>query len=203
MLERFISGLREANVPEFSDLEKYTVQCIQIFASLSDFLRNSERFPNRDINKVVNEMRFLMARKRIPLITGNRDIDELVFGLKGKEGKMTPVIFVPEDYPGKVRRDPFWQFGMIAIKASLIKDFFSGMIPNPPETSKEVTLLAEAFCAETLLTLKRMIEEEGIRWQPSKAEREVFKAYPKGLKSLPSGLYQPDLIIFSPDPPTA
>jgi len=201
MLERFISGLREAKVPDFSDLTEYTAQCIFTFASLSNFLGDPERFPNRDINRIVKEMRFLMARRGIPLVTSSWDIDELSFAIAERRGRKMPILIAPEDYLAKVKSDPIWQLGMVAAKAVLIKDFFSGMIPDPSETSNEVRLLTGAFCAETLLTLKKMAVEEGIERQPSEIEKQVLEAYPEGLKSLPPGLYQPNLVTFSSDTP--
>ncbi len=90
---------------------------------------------------------------------------------------------------------------MVAAKAVLIKDFFSGMIPDPSETSNEVRLLTGAFCAETLLTLKKMAGEERIERQPGEMERQVLETYPEGLKSLPPGLYQPNLLTFSSGTP--
>ena len=201
MLERFINGLRNVKVPDCSDLAEYIVQCTLTFASLSNFLGDPERFPNKDINKVVKEMRFLMARKGIPLVAGNWDFAELSFAMIERQGRNLPILIAPKDYVAKVKKDPIWQLGMVASKAVLIKDFFSGMIPDPSETSSEVRLLTGAFCAETLLTLNKMAGEEGIEWQPSEIGRQVLEAYPEGLKSLPPGLYQPNLVTFSSDTP--
>jgi len=201
MLERFINGLREAKVPDCSDLTEYTTQCVLTFAFLSNFLGDSERFPNKDINKVVKEMRFLMSTRGIPLVVGSWNVDELSFAIMERRGRMVPFLIPPKDYLAKVKRDPIWQLGVIASKAVFIKDFFSGMIPDPSETSSEVRLLTGAFCAETLLTLKKMAGEEGIEWQPSESERQILEAYPEGLKSLPLGLYQPNLVTFSSDTP--
>ena len=201
MLERFINGLREAKVPDCSDLTEYTAQCVLTFAFLSNFLGDPEKFPNKDINKVVKEMKFLMAKGRIPLVTGSWDVDELSFGMVERRGRSMPILLIPKNYLAKVKDDPVWQLGIVAAKAVLIKDFFSGMIPDPSETSSEVRLLTGAFCAETLLTLKKMAGEEGIEWQPSETGRQVLEAYPEGLKSLPLGLYQPNLVTFSSDTP--
>jgi len=201
MLERFITGLREAGESDSSDLAEYTVQCMLAFASLSDFLKDPQRFPNKDINRVVEQMRNLMARKKIPLVTGNWDVPELSFAMAERQGRKMPILITPKDYLAKVKSDPIWQLGMISAKAALIKDYFSGMIPDPVGTSNEVRFLTGAFCAETLLTLKKMAGEEGIKRQPSDIERHVLAAYPKGLKSLPFGLYQPDLVIFSSSTP--
>lgn len=197
MLERFINGLRKADVPDFSDLTEYTVHCLSIFASLSDFLGDPERFPNKDVNRVVREMRFLMATRRIPLLTGSFSVAELSFAMAERQGMKMPILIAPKDYLTKVKIDPIWQLEMIVAKAVLIRDFFSGMIPDPSEKSSEAGLLTGAFCAETLLTLKKMAEEEQVEWQPSEIEKQILAAYPKGLKSLPPGLYQPNLVTLS------
>lgn len=196
MLERFINGLREAKVPESSDLTEYTVQCMTAFASLSDFLKDPEKFPNKEVNRIVRGMRFLMSTRRIPLIAGSWDVPELNFASAERQGRETPILIAPKDYLDKVKDDPIWQLGVIAAGAVLIKEFFLGMIPDPSETSKDVRLLTGAFCAETLLTLQKMAKEEGIEWQPGKKTRRVLNTYPKGLKGLPPGLYQPDLVPF-------
>lgn len=201
MLERFINGLREAKVPDCSDLTEYTAQCVLTFAFLSNFLGDPEKFPNKDINKVVKEMRFLMATRGIPLVTGHWDFAELSFAMAEIRGRSMPILLIPKNYLAKVKRDPIWELGVIASKAVFIKDFFSGMIPDPSETSNEVKLLTGAFCAETLLTLKKMAGEEGIEWQPGETGRQVLEAYPEGLKSLPPDLYQPNLVTFSSDTP--
>ncbi len=106
MLERFIKGLREAEVPDSSDLTEYTARCVLTFASLSNFLGDPERFPNRDINRVVKEMRFLMATRGIPLVTGHWDFAELSFAMAERQGRKMPILIAPKDYLAKVKKDP-------------------------------------------------------------------------------------------------
>lgn len=200
MTERITIGLRVNGIPEFSEQMEFAVRCQLIFNSMLDFLLDPRSFPNRDINRVAEQMKDLLVREKIQMVAG-WDVPELSFAMAERQGVKMPVLLFPQDYPAMVQGDLVWQLGRVATIESLVRDYYAGMIPDLSHTNQEVRLLTGAICAETILTLNEMAGKEGVERQPCEMEKRVLQTFPAGLKSLPPGLYQTDQVIFSSDTP--
>lgn len=183
MFKEFLNDKRN-NLPESKDLDfrRYVETITRTFDELVDFLRDPERFPNREINDATSLMWNLIGNKDIPVVLDQWGVTSLVFMVVGDEVQRYPVFIMPVDFIDQVRENPTVQLGGVAYMASQARDYYSGALN--PTNSKIVNRRARAFEAEALLTIKKMALEEGVTIEWDNEQRSVLAESPLGLKSL-------------------
>ena len=187
MLKEFIDGQRASTPP--SNLNEYVQRMVSVFDSCVDFLRDNQRFPNREINQVVTLMWRLIANKEIPVALDQWGFPAMTFAVLGKDIEQIPIFIMPGDFITQVSEDPVFQLGLIAYMASQARDFYTGRITS--RSSDKVNRRARGYEAEALLTLQEMAREEGVDLNFHDFQLEILTENPQGLTSLPKGyVYQ-------------
>lgn len=169
--------------PEFVD------KSVETFDVLVDFLRDSERFPNTEVNELVTLTWRLIGNRRTPVTLDQWGVKSLSFVAYKEESSQKAMFIMPTDFIDLVREDPVMQMGAVVFNASQGRDFYTGRLIS--DGSQIVNRRARAFEAETLHTLSRMAKGEGVtlRWNPYQSG--VLNEFPQGLRDLPNRLNYP------------
>lgn len=205
-LRRELSSLFTTAFLERPEYQKH-VQC---FNALVDFLRNREKLPDPDINRLTTLLWRLVGSKIVPTaaIPDNDNIRSLSFIVQKISPKNIPVlkqqgypencflefielgsytgcIILPDNFPELFNEDPAMQMGAVVFIASQVRDYITGrlMTENPPLWKER----AYAYEAQLISDLLKMAQEQGKVFQPNDYQQEILRAYPKGLASLPGG----------------
>lgn len=186
MLKEFLQQHKDIPRHDILETKEYMKRTIDEFDGLVDFLRDPERFPNREINDAVTLMWRLIGNKDIPIALDQWGFPALSFAVLGDEIKRTPIFIMPVNFIDQVREDTVMQIGMVAYMASQARDYYSGALK--PTTSNIVNRRARAFEAEALLTLEKMALEEGETLNWNEWQRDILSESPQGLASLSPGL---------------
>lgn len=180
-------GTPRADTLRFPEFVEHSVRTFDAFV---DFLRDPKRFPNREVNNLVTLNWHLIGNKDIPLVLDQWGVPSLSFTVLGKGSEKKPFFIMPTNFIDLARDDPAMQLGAVAFISSQGKDYHTGALER--DGSRIVNLRAQAYEAETLLTLQEMAVHErvSLNWNPY--QRSVLSRYPNGLKDLPQHLqYQP------------
>lgn len=170
---------------------------VSAFDGCVDFLRDPKYFPNAEINKSATLMWRLVGNKQIPATLDQWGLPTVAFTVLAKGNEQFPLLILPKDFPKQVHEDPIFQLGIIGYMSSQCRDFYCGKITAA--SRQEVNGRAQAFEAETLLTIQRMAALEGITFQLLSIQREYLSKFPQGLASLPSAMHY-STPEFSPPP---
>lgn len=192
MLKEFIA--EQQSLPQTKDLsiEDFLRLTTMAFDTGVDFLRDANKFRNRQINDLVTLLWRLVGNKVTPIVLDQWGVPSLSFlaienGAKG----MTPLIIIPTNYLDQVRQDPINQLGGITFMASQCRDFISGVLNK--HNSDSVNKRSMGYEAETLLTVQTMAKAEKVPFVWSAYQKTVLADYPLGLKSLPHGMIYPTM----------
>lgn len=171
-------------------VQEYIKQTTTAFDECVDFLRDPEKFPNREINQITGLMWNIIGNKDIPMtldVTGR--IPAFVFMVVGKGEEVKPLYILPRNFLLSVDLETAQQLGVISYMASQGRDFYLNKVQVG--NSGQINTRAQGYEAEALLTLQKMAENEGIKieWYP--LQQEILGRFPQGLKSLPLGLAYP------------
>ncbi len=187
MLKEFLAQYRYIPKPNIlKDRENISLQ-ISIFSDLINFLSDSERFPNREINDVMTLMWGLIAdRHTFITIDQGRRFPSISFATLGDALVKSPTVIIPVNFIDRVKDDTIMQLGSITYVASQARDYYSGELNMKDRDT--ANRRAMAFEAETFLTLAKMASEEGevIKW--NERQEVILSEYPRGLASLPQSL---------------
>lgn len=186
MLRGFIE---QQHYPQPENVHEYLGTIVTAFDRCVDFLRNPHSFPNTEINKVAALMWRLIETKQIPTVLDQWDLPSVTFTVIASGVEQLPLLILPKDFVRQVQQDPVFQLGVIGYMASQCRDFYCARVRNG--TSGKVNTRAQAFEAETLLTLQRMASSEGITLQLIPLQLEYLSRFPQGLESLPSEMRYP------------
>lgn len=143
--------------------QEHIEQSVKTFDALVDFLRDSQRFPNTDINELITLAWRLIGRRHTPTA-----IDQ--------SGILKVLRFLV-------------QLGAITSMASAGRDFYTGVLER--DSADIVTLRANAFEADTLLTLRQMAEAEQVELTMNPYQTQLLQRFPNGLVDLPPHLNYP------------
>jgi len=185
MLKEFI----QRRYPPPKDFNEYLPSMIFAFDSCVDFLRDPQRFPNRDINATTTLMWRLKENKKISIVLDQWDLPSLSFIVFNMGLEQIATLIIPTDFLQQINDDPVSQLGNIAYMASQCRDFYSGKIKR--DNRNKVNNRAQAFKAETLLTLKKMAIQEGVELPLNSLQHECLTEFPNGLESMPQGMNYP------------
>lgn len=181
MLKDFIRHLEQT--PNSPDFQQRVEQMTQTFDGLVDFLRNPDSFPNQEINKLTTLMWRLIGNKHIPVAldpTGR--MPSISFAVLGNHRKQEPYLFLPQNFIALAKEAPEVQIGAFAYMGSQCRDYFMGKITGA--NSHEVNRRAQAYEAETLITLKALARQEGIPLRLIPFQVEILRLFPRGLADL-------------------
>lgn len=177
---------------------EYFSGIVNAFDGCVDFLRDPQRFPNAEINKVAALMWRLIGNKQIPAVLDTEwNLPSVSFMVLADGPNQLPLVVLPKDIVKQVQQEPVIQLGIIGYIASQCRDFYCAKINR--NNSAEINTRAQAFEAETLLTIQRMAALEGITFQLLSIQREYLSKFPQGLASLPSAMHY-STPEFSPPP---
>lgn len=200
MLERYIRELEQLPIPDGS--QGKVEQMTHTFDSLVDYLRNSDFFPNSEINQLATLMWRLIGNKHIPVAldpTGR--MPSISFAVLGNQTEKQPFLFLPQNFLELTKEAPEVQIGAFAYMASQCRDFFCNRITG--ENSAQINRRAQAYEAEALHTMQKMAQEEGITLKLIPFQQEILKEFPNGIQDLEQELvYEtPQYSIFQPGGP--
>ncbi|HUW24358.1 MAG TPA: hypothetical protein VMW04_01890 [Patescibacteria group bacterium] len=181
LVERY-EGVPVQNLSE----EVKVLEMTRAFDAFVDFLRDQRTFPNKPINKLVTLMWKLVGNKRIPVVLDQWGFPSVCFAVLGNEKRPKPLIIIPQDFLQQVRESPESQIGIIAYMASQCRDAYANKITG--KNSQEVNRRAQAYEAETFLTLKEMAAKEGITLRLIPFQEKILERFPHGLRDLPQEL---------------
>ncbi len=194
MLREFVQEQQCSRPVDFNENADSTISA---FYSYIDFLRNPERFPNKDINSVTTLMWRLIENNEIPLVLDQWGImPSLRFAVFGKAIEQRPILIIPTSFLQQTENNPVSQLGDVAYMASQCRDFYCGEIKG--DNSREINARAQAFEAEALLELQEMASQEGVNLVFNIQQLECLARFPKGLRSLPQGMNYATPIYFRP-----
>jgi hypothetical protein len=186
MLKEFAGKQYHTQVENFNE---YAQSMVHAFDSCVDFLRNPQAFPNEDINEVASLMWKLIGNKEVPVVLDKWGLPSLSFAVVGEGIVQTPYLIIPTDFTKQMQLNPVSQLGIVGYMASQCRDVYAGKIKNG--NSEEINLRAQAYEAETLLTLQTMAQNEGVEIAWIQAQQEYIQKFPNGLKDLPVHLHYP------------
>lgn len=181
MLRGFIEQQR---YPTPENAKEYLGEMVKAFDSCVDFLRDPKRFPNAEINKTATLMWRLIGNKQIPTILDTQfDVPSVTFAVIAKGPEQLPLLILPKDFIRQVQLDPVFNLGVIGYSTSQCRDFYCAKIIGT--NTIQINARAQAFEAETLLTLQRMASAEGLEIELYPQQREYLARFPQGINSLP------------------
>ena len=194
MLKEFIQAQK---YPPPKDLSEYTRSIVTAFDRCIDFLRDPKRFSNNKINAVTTLMWNLVRNREIPVAIDQwSEFPSLSFiVLMNKKLEQTPALIIPTDFLQQINEDPVFQLGVISYMASQCRDFYCGKIA---EDNREVNARAQAFEAETLLTLQEMATREQVVLSFGPLQHKYLATFPNGLKSMPQGMNYATPVYIQP-----
>lgn len=156
-----------------------------------DFLRDNNRFPNPEINSLIEFIFQLLNEGDIPLFfEHDSSVDPIRFSVTYSNESPIPV-HVPQIVMGGqffnlANENPQATLCNIVIIASMCRDYWAGKI-KPGISSEEFIpsrSRIEAFVGETVLTLDRLAAHEGYILPLEDAHRDILTRFPQGLKNL-------------------
>ena len=174
-------SIHELGEKEYLNSAAYTLsQC-------TDFLRDPERFPNPEINKVAALTSKIIDNKEIPVVLDEWGLPLVVFAVLGEGFEQKPQFIIPTNFLQQVNKDPISQLGRIAYMASQGKDYYAKR--DEKETPEIISQRARAYEAEVLITILRMgvVDLDSFQQQ----QQEILESNPEGLRSLSDGLFYP------------
>jgi hypothetical protein len=188
MFKEFLN--QHSNIPESKTLriDERIKLMIKTFDGLVDFLRDPNKFPNKEINDATTLMWRLIGNKNIPMVLDQWRFPSLVFMVIGDQTKTqrSPLFVMPVNFVDQVKENAIMQLGVVAYMASQARDYYSGALTD--KNSETVNRRARAFEAETLLTIAKMASSEGSTAKLNEWQKNILKEFPEGLKSLPQEL---------------
>lgn len=183
MLKEFIEGQHRS---EPTSNDKYYKAMVEAFDGCIDLLRDTIRFPNKEINDAVKLMWHLIGNKETPVVLDQWGFPSLSFAVMGDGKKRFPFLVIPTDFLQQIDNDPVFQLGIVAYMASQCRDFYCGMITG--NNSDEVNRRARAFDVEVLNTLQELAKKEGVPLTFDPLQQQYMNEFPNGLRSLPQGM---------------
>lgn len=189
MLRNFIEG---QHFPEPTTTAEHAKRIMTAFNACGAFLRDPQRFPNPEINSVSALLWRQIDQGEIAIIIdSDRGVPGLTFVCYSRRTGQQATLIFPSDFVEQLQYGPAFQLGVIAHVASECRDYAMGIITR--ENAPEIAARAQAFEAETLVTLQRMGKQENLSLDCSREQFEYIKRFPQGLASLDPSLRYPTL----------
>jgi hypothetical protein len=186
-----IVGIKDVESLDPNDLIRLSTSR---FDQYIDFLRDPDRFPNSEVNKLTTLMWRLIGNHDIP-ITLNLDqkVPTMSFMIVGDRISQAPVFILPTDFVGKIQENPAMQLGAIVFCGSQARDFWVGKLIKRRSIRKVENTIrrAYAFEADTVLTLKKLMEESGVELELNDYQNHLINQFPNGLNDLEDWLHYP------------
>lgn len=190
MLKEFIRGLVQEPNPKDLQEQERVKQMTQIFDGLVNFLKESDTFPNKEINKLATLMWRLIGNKHIPVVldpTGR--MPSVSFAVLSNQVEPYPFLIIPQNFIELVQEAPEVEIGVFAYMGSQCRDYFCGKING--KNGLEINRRAQAYEAEALLTLRQIAEQEGLQLRLIPFQEEILRNFPNGLADLEEKLVYP------------
>lgn len=184
-----VLGLPEAKVDSYSELiDKSTAY----FDLIVDFLREENKFPNREINKLLSLTWRLVGNKHVPVTFDTEGkLESLSFTFLKDEAEETAFFIMPRHFIQLVDEDPLMQIGAVVYNASQVRDYWTGKLKEEiqRELPEQFRVRAWAYEAEALLTMEKLLEGSGEKLLLNEYQYKVLGMYPNGLSDLHPSLY--------------
>lgn len=184
MLREFIDS-QHRSIPQ--DEGEFVRQTTNAFDKCVDFLRDTKRFPNKEINQLTGLMWNLIRNRNIPIVLDlSGRIPDFIFMVTEEGLKVRPLYVLPKKFLSSINSEAVQQLGVIVYMASQGRDFYLNKVRKG--TSQEINTRAQGYEAEALITLQKMCEGEDltVSWWPF--QQGILERFPNGLKSMPQGL---------------
>ena len=180
---------KQQETPRVQDLppQEAVRETVKTFDTLIDFLREPERFPNQEINKLTILSWRLIGNKHVQ--TALYEVPSISFAVVRQEARIMPIVLLPYHYIDKVRENPGLELGGMTNMASQIRDYYTGALMS--EGSENSMTRSMAFEAEALNTVEKMAQKEGVELNWTVYQEKVLARFPGGLSDLPEELRYP------------
>lgn len=118
--KRVLNQQGETPRSETLRLKEHTEQTVKTFDTLVDFLRDSNRFPNKEINKLITLAWRLIGNQHITTaIDQSVSLKSLRFQAETQDNKIrTPLCIIPKNFIDLVSEDTTMQLGGITSMTS-------------------------------------------------------------------------------------
>jgi hypothetical protein len=197
MIKEFLTQMKEVTPRKLTTYEmmvKYSAEAVKAFDGYVDLLRDSESFPNQEVNKLVTLMwRLIGGKKILSAIDPSGTIPSVAFTIIGQEaGPHQGVVFIPQTFLSIVANNPEMLVGGFAFTASQCRDYFAGKLPAKNQTELDNSLYRSyAFEVEALMTLQKLTAQAEVKLNLPDFQQKLMEKYPQGLASLPQGINYP------------